>query len=175
MTVGGNVPLSNISVTDDQGANSLLPSRHAQSRPKQNLHRQRDAKAGQYTNTATAQGTPPGGLAAVSATDFSHYFGASPQIALDKKTNSQDAGTAPGPYIPVGNPVAWTYLVTNNGNVSLSGVGVDATIPAVTISCPKTTLTPTESMTCTATAQPQPGNIPTPPPQRARLRPLVAI
>ena len=39
-----------------------------------------------------------------------------------KKTNGQDANSGTGPYIRVGQPVTWTYDVTNSGNVPLSNV-----------------------------------------------------
>ena len=31
---------------------------------------------------------------------------------------------APGPFVPIGSAVTWTYLVTNTGNVPLSAVNV---------------------------------------------------
>jgi uncharacterized repeat protein (TIGR01451 family) len=50
-------------------------------------------------------------------TDPSHYFGALPGINVEKTTNgSQDA------FILVGEPVTWTYTVTNIGNVPLMTV-----------------------------------------------------
>ena len=47
-----------------------------------------------------------------------------PAIDIEKSTNGVDADTAPGPLVPVGNTVTWTYLVTNTGNDTLSGVAV---------------------------------------------------
>ena len=82
------------------------------------------AALGQYTNTASATGTPPGGLPDVNDTDDSHYYGTDAQIQVEKTTNGQDADTAPGPYVPVGDPVTWTYAVTNPGNVALTSVSV---------------------------------------------------
>ena len=32
--------------------------------------------------------------------------------------------TAPGPGIPVGDPVTWTYVVTNPGNLPITDVAV---------------------------------------------------
>ncbi len=72
-------------------------------------------------------------------------------IVIEKATNGFDADT-PGdaPTIPVGDPVDWTYAVTNTGTVTLDPVVV-ADVPAETITCPKTVLVPGESMTCSAT------------------------
>ncbi|MCB0069663.1 MAG: PEP-CTERM sorting domain-containing protein, partial [Caldilineaceae bacterium] len=70
-------------------------------------------------------------------------------IDIIKYTNGEDANTPTGPEIQVGNPVAWTYLVTNNGNVALSEVAVTDD-RGVAVTCPKTTLAVGENMTCTA-------------------------
>ena len=57
-------------------------------------------------------------------TDTSHYFGIEPAIDIEKATNGEDADLPPGPHIPVGDPVNWTYEVENTGNVSLTGLTV---------------------------------------------------
>ncbi len=71
-----------------------------------------------------------------------------PGIDIEKFTNGEDADTPTGPIIPVGDAVAWTYVVTNTGNVPLSNVTVTDN-QGVVVSCPKTTLAPGESMNCT--------------------------
>lgn len=81
---------------------------------------------------------------------------ASPAIQIEKSTNGQDADTAPGPQIPVGSPVTWTYVVTNTGDVALTGVKVTDD-KGVAVSCPKTALQAGESMTCTGSGTAQPG------------------
>lgn len=89
---------------------------------------------------------------AISDTDSAAYcnpFTPAPSIVIVKSTNGVDANTPPGPEIQVGNPVAWTYLVTNNGNVSLSNVTVTDD-RGLTVTCPKNTLALGEQMTCTA-------------------------
>jgi hypothetical protein len=60
----------------------------------------------------------------VIATDPSHYFGTQPSISIEKLTNGQDADTAPGPSIPVGDSVSWEYIVSNNGSFPLSDIEV---------------------------------------------------
>jgi hypothetical protein len=74
---------------------------------------------------------------------------ASPAIGIEKATNGVDADTPTGPSIPVGDPVTWTYAVTNTGNVTLTGITVSDD-QGVTVTCPQTTLDPGDSMTCTA-------------------------
>jgi len=71
-----------------------------------------------------------------------------PAIDIEKATDGADADTPPGPTITVGDPVAWTYVVTNTGDVALSAVSV-MDDQGVTVTCPKTTLAVGESMTCT--------------------------
>ncbi|MDM7934578.1 MAG: choice-of-anchor K domain-containing protein, partial [Methanothrix sp.] len=47
-----------------------------------------------------------------------------PQINITKKTNGMRYTSGPGPTIPGGCTIAWTYTVTNPGNVPLSSVTV---------------------------------------------------
>lgn len=113
------------------------------------------AQLGQYANTGIVTGTTQLGVVAprqtVTATDPSHYFGlAGPAIVIKKATNGDDADTPTGPLIPVDGAVTWTYVVTNTGNVTLSPVTVTDD-RGVAVTCPKTTLTPLESMICTGT------------------------
>ncbi|MCL4202701.1 MAG: FG-GAP repeat protein, partial [Pirellulaceae bacterium] len=81
------------------------------------------ALAGQYGNLATASGTDPIGQTP-SDDDPSHYFGVNPAIQIVKLTNGRDNDAPTGPRIQVGNPVTWTYQVTNPGNVPLANVVV---------------------------------------------------
>ncbi|HWI32552.1 MAG TPA: SdrD B-like domain-containing protein [Microbacterium sp.] len=67
------------------------------------------------------------------------------QVFVD--TQTVDADLAPGPYVPVGSPVRWTYTVVNNGDTSISGIVVtDSETGAV--DCPSTTLAPAATMDC---------------------------
>ncbi len=72
-------------------------------------------------------------------------------VNIEKLTNGQDADVPPGPSIPVGAPVTWTYVVTNNGNAALTNVVVTDNRPGVMVTCPQTSLAVGASMTCTAT------------------------
>jgi len=71
-----------------------------------------------------------------------------PDIRIEKATNGFDADQPPGPQIPPGDPVEWTYVVTNTGTEPLTHVVVTDTVLGA-IACPTDTLEPGESMTCT--------------------------
>jgi hypothetical protein len=76
-----------------------------------------------------------------------------PGIEILKVTNGEDADAAPGPSIPVGDTVTWEYLVSNIGDVPLTGIVVEDDDPTITVTCPKDALAPGESMTCTASGK----------------------
>ncbi len=57
--------------------------------------------------------------------DPSNHFGLLSQIQIEKQTNGEDADTTPGPLVPVGDEVRFTYEVSNPGNVPLLIVSVD--------------------------------------------------
>jgi uncharacterized repeat protein (TIGR01451 family) len=104
---------------------------------------QADVDAGHVANTATAWGTPPAGgpLSATDNTDVPIVTG--PVIDIDKEAGTPSGNAA-------GDTIAYTFLVTNRGNVTLHTIGVDD--PKVgTVSCPDATLAPGASTTCSAT------------------------
>ena len=71
-----------------------------------------------------------------------------PAVDIEKLTNGDDADSAPGPTLNVGDPVTWTYVVTNTGTIALSGIAVTDD-KGVTVNCPSTSLLPAgQSMTC---------------------------
>jgi hypothetical protein len=72
-----------------------------------------------------------------------------PSVEIKKFTNGNDADEAPGPRIVVGQPVAWTYRVTNTGTVPLTGLAVSDD-KGVAVSCSTTSLAAAASVTCTA-------------------------
>jgi uncharacterized repeat protein (TIGR01451 family) len=145
----GNVPLTNVTVIDNMGVTVTCPSDTLAVGEWMPCTASGTATAGQYSNTATATGQPPGSLSPVQVSDTSHYFGATPALTIDKQTNGQDAGTVPGVYVLVGSTVNWTYRVDNTGNVALTNVSVVDDM-GVTVTCPTGTLAVGEWMTCTA-------------------------
>lgn len=70
-------------------------------------------------------------------------------VNIEKSTNGEDADNAPGPTVLVGSAITWTYLITNNGTVNLTGVVV-ADDRGVAVNCGgQSALAPAQSMTCT--------------------------
>ncbi|MEG4632713.1 hypothetical protein QUB56_24495 [Microcoleus sp. AR_TQ3_B6] len=123
----GNVPLSNITVTDDKetgltysagdaNSNALLDTNEVWTYTKTGT-----AQPGNYSNTGSVTGNYNG--TPVSSSDPSSYFGADPKIAIDKVTRSAPV-QGDGLLVPQGSPISWIYTVTNTGNVPLSNVQV---------------------------------------------------
>jgi len=73
---------------------------------------------------------------------------AGPGVALEKATNGFDADTAPGPSIPAGDPVEWTYVVTNIGDVELVSYLVEDDVRGEI--CRGSSLAAGDSDTCTS-------------------------
>jgi hypothetical protein len=150
VTNTGDTSLTNVTVGDDRGETVTCPKTKLAAGESMTCTATGSAVAGQYANLGTARGTPTVGPE-VSASDPSHYFGFRPLIGLEKRVNGQDADDPPGPSLRVGSTIAWTYLVTNSGEVRLTDVGVSDD-QGWAVSCPKTVLEPAESMTCTASS-----------------------
>ena len=156
VTNDGNVTLRFVTVTDNPLDDSLIhcgeldgPNYVENLAPGHSLYCYADgtAAAGLYQNTGTASGEPPIGEN-VTDSDTSSYFGADPQIAIDKVTVD---GTASGDGLEILTDefIGWKYTVTNIGNVLLSNVSVSDN-QGVSVTCPQDTLALGESMTCTA-------------------------
>ena len=145
----GTVDLTTVTVVDDQGVEVTCPRDYllaeSGSLREMNCYGYGVAEAGQYMNVATACGEADGQQVCFSAS--SHYFGVEAAIDIEKATNGEDADTPTGPLIPVGEPVNWTYQVTNIGNVDLMDVTV-VDDQGVAVTCPQNSLTAGESMTC---------------------------
>jgi uncharacterized repeat protein (TIGR01451 family)/LPXTG-motif cell wall-anchored protein len=106
---------------------------------------QADIDAGVVSNTATVVGTPPIGPAIppVSSNRVTILAIQLPALSIVKSTS---AVTIP----PVGATIPYSFLVTNTGNVTITGVTVsDPNTSGV--SCPETMLAPAASTTCTGT------------------------
>ncbi|KRD34590.1 hypothetical protein ASE35_07520 [Lysobacter sp. Root916] len=114
---------------------------------------QAEVNAGTSNNSATATGTPPGGQPPVTSPPDTTTtpLAPAPSLTIDKTTTTAN-------YAAVGDTISYSYLVTNSGNVSLTGP-VTVADDKTTVSCPAVTtvgnldgeLDPSESVTCTAT------------------------
>ncbi len=154
VTNTGNARLTGIVVSDNQGVAVTCPKTTLNPHEAMVCLAAGTALPGQYGNIGTVTGNPPEG-SPVTDSDPSHYFGTSfvvgePAIGLEKMTNGQDADDPTGPTIVSGNPVTWTYRVTNIGGTGLTGISVADSDPTVTVVCPKTSLDIGDSMVCSA-------------------------
>ncbi|UFH59182.1 DUF7507 domain-containing protein [Sulfurovum mangrovi] len=146
----GNVALDTIAVTDSEIGVINCPQTTLAVGANMTCTASGTAVLGQYSNLGTVTAVAGVTGQQVGDEDPSHYYGAAPAIDIEKSTNGEDADAAPGPYIPVGDPVTWEYVVTNSGNEALNSIVVTDD-RGVTVDCNgTTTLAAGESMTCTA-------------------------
>ena len=104
---------------------------------------QDDVDAGVVDNTATAIGTPPSGEDVTAQHSTSTPLPANPVLAMDKQAATPSGSSA-------GDTVGYAFVLTNNGNVTLTQIQVeDSLVGAVT--CPQAELAPAESIECEAT------------------------
>jgi uncharacterized repeat protein (TIGR01451 family) len=156
VTNTGSRPLTNIVVTDDQGVTVTCPASTLDVGLSFTCTASDVASLNQYANVGTVTAELPDATP-VQDSDPSHYFGqAAPAVTIEKHTNGVDADTPPGPSVPAGSTVNWTYEVTNIGSDPLADVVVTDD-QGVAVTCPATTLAAAESMTCTASGVAQPG------------------
>ncbi|WP_219818320.1 DUF7507 domain-containing protein, partial [Clavibacter michiganensis] len=161
VTNTGDVPLSNVSVTDAKAGAVTCPS--APLAPQATVTCQAaapytittaDQNAGAVNNTATASGTPPNTTTPVTSTPSTTTTPTKnpvQSLTLDKTATPSDAAS-----FTVGRQITYSFLVTNTGNVALDGVGIDETTftgsgTLSSASCPATALAAGASTTCTAT------------------------
>jgi uncharacterized repeat protein (TIGR01451 family)/LPXTG-motif cell wall-anchored protein len=159
VTNTGNVTLSNVAVTETAftGSGSLsgiscpattLPPGAFTTCTATYDVTQDDLDAGSITNTATASGTSQGGTATSEPSTASVTATAAPGLTVVKSASPTTVAT-------VGQMIAYSFLVTNDGNVTLTDVGIDETAFSGTgslsaITCLDTTLAPEASTTCSA-------------------------
>ena len=163
-TNDGDVTLTNVTVTDPlpgMSALSCTPSAGSSLTPGAVMTctatytvTQADVDAGQIQNTATAEGTPPVGP---NVTDDDSVLINPPQVAsidlvksLQSNADEDGSGT-----VSVGDTLTYSFVATNDGNVTLDNVTVTDPLPGLSaLSCTPasgSSLAPGASMTCTAT------------------------
>ena len=144
VTNTGNVTLPGpFSVSDDKATDDMPRDGDARAGRVDHMHReytitQADIDAGSVVNIASATNgtvTSP------------------PDTATVTRSGAAAVGReVVGDVQPVGaQTVTYSYLVTNTGNTTLSGIRLSDDNDNDDLSCPATTLAPAASMTCTAT------------------------
>jgi uncharacterized repeat protein (TIGR01451 family) len=141
VTNSGNTTISGVTVTDDlltvTCPGGTLDPGDSETCTASHTVTQVDLDAGSITNTATASDgstTSPSDSVTVTALQ-------SPALLIDKSTTATD-------YSAVGQTIDYSYLVTNTGNITLSGISVTDDRVA-SISCPAGDVAPGASITCT--------------------------
>jgi uncharacterized repeat protein (TIGR01451 family) len=162
MSVDTKLWLADISTSDDLLTGSITPAAIATMLPGASSSfngtyelKQSDIDAGTLTNTAVATAAAPGGASASDTsgtattndvpTDIAILR--APAVALVKTAGAVSDLDGNGP--DVGDQIAYSFDVSNEGNVTLSAISItDAKIGVV--NCPQTTVGPTSSIPCTA-------------------------
>ncbi len=119
------------------------------------------ADYGQPVDPVTGESVFP---AVLTDEDPSHYWGLPNEVGVDieKDTNGVQADDNPGPSVPVGDTVTWTYVVTNTGQLPITPATVADSDPALSVVCDASLadaggdeiidmFLPGESVSCTAT------------------------
>jgi uncharacterized repeat protein (TIGR01451 family) len=150
LTNTGDITLTEITLVDDPIGSIPCPDTVLAPDEAMTCSSSDLASKGQYGNTAVVSAISLD-KTLVEASDTSHYFGADPEIDLEKHTNGQDADSPPGPAVIEGEAISWTYILTNTGNILLINIQVEDNMVGA-IPCPQTTLEPQESMVCQESA-----------------------
>jgi hypothetical protein len=116
---------------------------------------QADVDARRISDTATASGTPPGTTTPITSAPSTATVTAPPAPAL-RVVKSATSGGQPVTALRSGEVTTYAFVVTNTGNVTLTGITVaDTTFTGSgtrpVVHCPVTTLAPGHQMRCTAT------------------------
>ncbi|MGV8886286.1 MAG: DUF7507 domain-containing protein [Microbacteriaceae bacterium] len=129
----GNVTLTSISLSDSlPGATPVIVPANTTLEPGEDFTvtststvSQSDVDAGSLINTVTATGTPPRGANATSTDSVTVPLSPDAGISI-VKTTATSTGFA------VGDTVAYTFTITNTGNLTLSGVAIDDALDGLT-------------------------------------------
>lgn len=153
VTNTGSVNLTGIKVNDKLHGLSAVDCPSATLSPAKDMTcaasyrlTQANVNAGKVTNTATTTGTPPTGPAVTSPpSSVTVVIPADPALVIKESASPESFDSA-------GTTIDYSYLVTNTGNVTLTGIKVSDPLPGLSaIACPSATLSPGKDMTCAAT------------------------
>jgi uncharacterized repeat protein (TIGR01451 family)/LPXTG-motif cell wall-anchored protein len=161
VTNTGDLPMSNISVTDAKvGAvtcpvATLAPGASEECSANSSYTiTPADVTGGSVDNSATAQGTPPGSTvprSSTPSTTTTPTTAPAPALSLVKSADPSDAAS-----YTVGQQIAYHFAVTNTGNVPVNNIAIDegaftGTGTMSSVVCPQTTLAAGAQEVCEAT------------------------
>jgi LPXTG-site transpeptidase (sortase) family protein len=104
---------------------------------------QSDIDSGSFTNTATVTGTPPSGPDVNDPDSETVTLAGTPTMTVDKSSVTASLSAS--------GTVTYDYLVTNTGNVTLTGITLADDNDNDDLSCAAATLAPGGTTACTAT------------------------
>ncbi len=146
VTNTGATTIHSIAVGDLSCPQSTLPPGVVETCTETHTVTAGDADAGSVTSTGRATGLDPHGVAVVSAPSSVTVTG-SPVVTVSLVVSALSPR-----FAAAGDVLAYRYLATNTGAVTLHGLSVsDDHVGAVDLSCPAGTLAPGASMSCTGT------------------------
>jgi uncharacterized repeat protein (TIGR01451 family) len=151
VTNSGNVTLDPVTVTDPMPGLSSIHCPSSTLTPGASMTctatyttTQADVDRGSITNTGTATALAPDGTTTNNKSTDTVPSVANPAITLAKSSD-------PSTFTSAGAKITYSYHVTNTGNVTLDPVTVTDPMPGLsTLTCPQSSLAPSDSMTCTA-------------------------
>ena len=119
--------------------------------------------SGPHVDVVTAQAWAEDGVEAAASDPVSYLVGtdsavAGPAMTLEAAVGGVEADDVPGPELGFGDPLAYTYLVTNVGTEELWALYVEhpGTPP---VACPERHLLPGDTVECTAAGRAAAGSV----------------
>ena len=161
-TNDGNVTLYNVTISDPK-LGTLTCTQPVSSAPGASLPctgshtvTQADLEAGKYDNTATVTGKGPQEQPVSATASKSVPSLQTPRIDVEKYVKNgagvwQDADTVTGPYLNPGVNPKFKFVVTNTGNVTLTGITLVDNMLSLSGCTIPATLAPNASFECLVT------------------------
>ncbi len=154
VTNSGQMPLTSITLTDDAYdlSSCTIPATLNAGAFFECTIGTIPAEAGQHVDTATVNASA--GEVPVSDSDSAYYFGGDrPSIDVEKSVSIdnaswQDADTAPGLSVATDDEVYFRFIVTNNGNVPLTGIALSDDVLDTSSCTVPSTLDPGAGFSC---------------------------
>ena len=166
VTNSGNLPVNSIGITDDLlsgqdpgiavtcEATTLAPGAFTNCQANASYTiTEGDEAAGKVVNTATATGTDPDNGGVTSNEDSTETPVTAPAPALTiEKTAGAPVDTNNSGITDAGDTIAYTFTVTNNGNVPVRDIKINDPLVGV-VNCGGSELAAGKSMNCSASEQ----------------------